>query len=131
MYSHIPIPFFYCFAIKGYRRLETLSTHFFRWVNSLSVCFAKTAHRKKPQKHREGSSYRPPTYSERKKMRTIADIQMDLLRLKNRMHLSALSNDSYFLSAQYKEDCRRKFELEQELQKKWEIKRRIDIETAY
>lgn len=47
------------------------------------------------------------------------------------MHLSALSNDSYFLSAQYKEDCRRKFELEQELQKKWEIKRRIDIETAY
>lgn len=64
-------------------------------------------------------------------MRTIADIQMDLLRLKNRMQLSALSNDSYFLSAQYKEDCRRKFELEQELQKKWETKRRIDIETAY
>ncbi len=47
------------------------------------------------------------------------------------MQLSALSNDSYFLSAQYKKDCHEKFELEQELRKKMENKRRIDIETAY
>lgn len=64
-------------------------------------------------------------------MRTIVDIQMDLLQVKNRMQLSALSNDSYFLSAQYKKDCHEKFELEQELRKKMENKRRIDIETAY
>ena len=64
-------------------------------------------------------------------MRPVTEIKQDLERLKNRMEFCGMSNDGYYLTPQYKEDCRRKFELEQELQKKWEIKRRIDIETAY
>lgn len=64
-------------------------------------------------------------------MRPVTEIKQDLERLKNRMEFCEMSNDGYYLTPQYKEDCRRKFELEQELQKKWEIKRRIDIETAY
>lgn len=50
-------------------------------------------------------------------MRPTTEIKQDLERLKNRMKFCEMSNDGYYLTPQYKKDCRRKFELEQELRK--------------
>lgn len=124
-------PFLLLFRNKRVPALGNIVNPFLPVGKQPFCMFRKNRPSEETSKTPGGLLLSPSHLLERKKMRTIADIQMDLLRLKNRMQLSALSNDSYFLSAQYKEDCRKKFELEQELQKKWETKRRIDIETAY
>lgn len=56
-------------------------------------------------------------------MRTTNEIKQDLERLKNRIKFREMSDDGYYVSRQYKEDCRRKFELEQELRKEQEKNR--------
>lgn len=47
----------------------------------------------------------------------IERIKKEIQSLKHRIKLNELSNDSYFLSLQYKRDNQRKFELEEELKK--------------
>lgn len=56
-------------------------------------------------------------------MRTTNEIKQDLERLKNRIKFREMSDDGYYVSRQYKEDCQRKFELEQELRKAQEKNR--------
>jgi hypothetical protein len=51
------------------------------------------------------------------------NLKQDLERLKNRIKFREMSDDGYYVSRQYKEDCRRKFELEQELRKAQEKNR--------
>lgn len=56
-------------------------------------------------------------------MRPTNEIKQDLERLKNRIKFREMSDDGFYVSRQYKEDCRRKFELEQELRKAQEKNR--------
>lgn len=52
-----------------------------------------------------------------KHMRSIKEIKQDIEALKQQISINEMSNDGYYLTPQYKEDCRKKFELEQELRK--------------
>ena len=51
------------------------------------------------------------------------NLKQDLERLKNRIKFREMRADGYYVSRQYKEDCRRMFELEQELRKAQEKNR--------
>lgn len=50
-------------------------------------------------------------------MKPTNEIKQDIEALKQQISIHEMSDDSYYVSQQYKEDCRRKFELEQELRK--------------
>lgn len=56
-------------------------------------------------------------------MRSIKEIKQDIEALKQQISINEMSNDGYYVSRQYKEDCRRKFELKQELRKAQEKNR--------